>query len=652
MINYWSHNQLHFESMNNKAAEKKIAVTKNKDNVMDETKNGDTEDSAPKKKDKEKLIKIKKGDISDIDALTGFGKPISGPYGNDSDYNSGAEIDLDIDSDIFSDGETLYDPGANLFPDSEEESMTNEGREENQTEELNDSDDKKNDEDYSQEIKGEKDKGTSQTREGEQDNLGREKELNTLYKRYKNTSTKSKYHKSLNQTKIFLITKGNWTSDGKFNRVVLPINNLDDLSDSICAKSIASRVGLFQMLSNNDLMRKTGFAMGRPGNRPFILEHALESEGPYFKEPEVPLEALNIETHGSEKNGLSIDEIIESIVNATITSTETNIVYELVEREEGVFALYQIDVGNFEYDHTFIDNTVFTNVGSYFTDPRDRANYKRGFKKQLANFTSINVSDIWYGEKKLKTPNEMTADILSFIHKNTTELSSKNIIPVFSSVEDAQDLLLSVLEELLEPYRQTRPIKGFVYTPDIEFFDCTNQDIPMTNTEYFDDSLTLLNKIFPTTKLERFKHFLVKYRVLKPSEFKNKNYHFNYYSMPFATPLSREIQEKATPPLALIADYTGPVTELSCDSEILTLSLASRTKIISMGLGDFLEFWNNHKSKNAEALFIPSAKEIKKGRLPGFAKKSKDKFYEYQKQFRNTKNKKIKYRYQIQSSFE
>ena len=78
------------------------------------------------------------------------------------------------------------------------------------------------------------------------------------------------------------------------------------------------------------------------------------------------------------------------------------------------------------------------------------------------------------------------------------------------------------------------------------------------------------------------------------------------------------------------------------------LNTVDRTKIVSMGLADFLDFWNNSQLKNGEVLFIPSSKQMRKIKLPFSGKKSSDKLYDYQQKFRiKTIQNRSEYTYEI-----
>ena len=78
------------------------------------------------------------------------------------------------------------------------------------------------------------------------------------------------------------------------------------------------------------------------------------------------------------------------------------------------------------------------------------------------------------------------------------------------------------------------------------------------------------------------------------------------------------------------------------------LQKSQDVKIISMGLADFLEFWNNPTTKNGELLFIPSSKNLNKRKLPFISKKPRDPFYDYQQKFRESKKKDTEnYTYEI-----
>ena len=120
--------------------------------------------------------------------------------------------------------------------------------------------------------------------------------------------------------------------------------------------------------------------------------------------------------------------------------------------------------------------------------------------------------------------------------------------------------------------------------------------------------------------------WLTKYRLLKSRTHLKPQYELNYQSFLFPR-IAEELHEYLEP------DERSETAYLS-ESDTILLDIASNVKIVSMGLGDFLSFWNNTDTKNGEILFIPSSKSFKKINLPLISKKPRDRFYEYQQKFR------------------
>nr|YP_011005756.1 hypothetical protein V2481_pgp077 [Cymathaere triplicata]WAM62760.1 hypothetical protein [Cymathaere triplicata] len=431
----------------------------------------------------------------------------------------------------------------------------------------------------------------------------------------------------LNKIQVYFIVKSTEIEEKEF-LVAVPINNFDDLSNSSYGKAISARAGTFLMRTDADLNKK-GFIEGRPGNRPFILEHALEVEAPYGSLPELPLEALLL----PKKYGINGNVEVPDLTIEEQEEDESKLITEMVVDDSGKERMLYYFLSEYEYDYAFLDNTIFTNAEPYLTTPRNEVSFNRTFKDILENnIKTIKLEDIWNKEKK----ELRLAEIEDLVYKNTDELLSKNIIPVFSNLEEAQDLLITVLEELLEPFKTIRFIEN----------SNNQKDYPLTNVDYFDDSFTLQNKYaFPETRIDKIELWLTKYRLIKSRTQLKPQYELNYQRFLFPR-IPEELHEFLEP------DERSETAYLS-ESDTVLLDIASNVKIVSMGLGDFLSFWNNNETKNGEILFIPSSKSFKKTNLPLISKKPRDRFYEYQQKFRGEDKQKIKdysYSYEIKSS--
>nr|QWK42262.1 hypothetical protein [Postelsia palmaeformis] len=472
--------------------------------------------------------------------------------------------------------------------------------------------------------------GISDGSEGEEydkvDNLiGNSKETKLGDKKNSNQNIVAK--EKLNKIQVYFIVKS-IKVDRKEVLVAVPVNNFDDLSNSSYGKAISARAGTFLMRTDADLNKK-GFIEGRPGNRPFILEHALEVEAPYGSLPELPLEALLL----PKKYGRNGNVEIPDLTIEEQEEDESKLITETIVDDSGKERMLYYFLSEYEYDYAFLDNTIFTNAEPYLTTPRNEVSFNRTFKDILENnIKTIKLDDIWNKEKK----ELRLAEIEDLVYKNTDELLSKNIIPVFSNLEEAQDLLITVLEELLEPFKTIRFIEN----------SSNQKDYPLTNLDYFDDSFTLQNKyVVPETRLDKIQLWLTKYRLMKPRTQLKSQYELNYQRFLFPR-IPEELHEFLEP------DERSETAYLS-ESDTVLLDIASNVKIVSMGLGDFLSFWNNTETKNGELLFIPSSESFKKINLPLSSKKSRDPFYEYQQKFRDDNRQKIEdysYSYELKSS--
>nr|YP_009182406.1 hypothetical protein MOGBL74 [Costaria costata]ALF62950.1 hypothetical protein MOGBL74 [Costaria costata] len=430
----------------------------------------------------------------------------------------------------------------------------------------------------------------------------------------------------LNKIQVYCIVKPIKVEKKEF-LVAVPVNNFDDLSNSSYGKAISARAGTFLMRTDADLNKK-GFIEGRPGNRPFILEHALEVQAPYGSLPELPLEALLL----PKKYGINGNLEVPDLTIEEQEEDESKLITETIVDDSGKERMLYYFLSEYEYDYAFLDNTIFTNVEPYLTTPRNETSFNRTFKDILENnIKTIKLHDIWNKEKK----ELRLAEIEDLVYKNTDELLSKNIIPVFSNLEEAQDLLIIVLEELLEPFKTIRFIEN----------SSNQKDYPLTNIDYFDDSFTLQNKYaFPETRMDKIQLWLTKYRLIKSRTQLKPQYELNYQRFLFPR-IPEELHEFLEP------DERSETAYLS-ESDTVLLDIASNIKIVSMGLGDFLSFWNNSETKNGEILFIPSSKSFKKRSLPLLSKKPRDRFYEYQQKFRGEGKQKIEdysYSYEIKS---
>ena len=438
-------------------------------------------------------------------------------------------------------------------------------------------------------------------------------EINRAYKNYKNLSNYSKIHQRLNKIKIYFLTKSN-EIEGKTTVTIIPINTLDDLSNSTYVKALMSRIGIFQMRTKlNKKDRKV--IEGTPGNQPFILGHTTECVGSFNGISNISLEDLRI-IEEFELDNLSHKKI------KGLHESKLKVHTQFIVDQNGVEKTinYYVYQDQYEYDYVFLDNTIFTNVELYCTDPRNRENFRKTFTDRLENLKNFNLNTFISRERKTLLILE-SADIF---YKNTDELLNKNIIPIFSNFEDVQDLFITIFEEILEPYKK---------------YDFSKQDKSnlITNINYIDDSFNFKNReISYNTIKKRLKGWLLKYRIIESNialqqyyQIKNNKFNQNYST--------KSLKKNS---------YLYDEIYINDFDEVL-FNTMNNMKIASMGLGDFLYFLNNKDIKNGEVLFIPSLKKLEKKQsslLPLIQKKYRDQFYEYQKEFRN---KSADYMYEI-----
>lgn len=461
-------------------------------------------------------------------------------------------------------------------------------------------------------------------------NNNKEKHLegtDKVYENYKNSLNHSKVHQKLAKIKIFFIAKS-IEIEGQRTTVAIPINTLDDLSNSGYAKALTSRVGLFQMRANPDL-KDVNFSEGTPGNQPFLLGHTVECNGSFDGISNISLEDLKI-SRELKVNNMSEEE--KQVLQDSKLKVQTQFIVD--QNGIGRTISYYVYQDQYEYDYIFLDNSIFTNVELYCTDPRDRDHFKKTFLDKLKNLKELNFVNFWDKEKKALIILEST----DVFYKNTDELLNKNIIPIFSNFEDAQNLLITVLEEILEPYKKYDFLKK-------------NELISLLDIDYIDDSFNFKNRaVSYTTIINQLKDWLVKYRIMKSTITPQQHYQ-NY-------PNQNNIyypQDKVNNNNRFSKENSYLYNELYInDFDEVLFSMLNNTKIVSMELGDFFYFWNNKDTKNGEVLFIPSSKELRKTQFvfsPSIKKESKDQFYEYQKQFRNkTTNDIPSYLYELKNS--
>jgi len=398
--------------------------------------------------------------------------------------------------------------------------------------------------------------------------------------------------RKLNKTSIYFIAKSINIEDEKMI-VAVPINNFDDLTMTGDNQMIISRSMIFQFKTAMDL---SSDIEGIPGNRPYIFPYIVKlTEGPYRACRKV----------------LRLKDL--DIVEGKEIPDEPDPNNEKYWEKDGIL---REDYGLSHYD---IEQAFHTTTRRYSMDPRDLQNFTKTWKDYLMNFKDLKFNDLISESKEVVSDRDALGSI---VKKNTVESQSKHIIPVFATLEEAQELLLTVFEELMEPYKTpTRRLpdlnlKHINYTNvdylDMPLIHADNTTIPTTKLEKLLDPISRLDRLkHPVTTINDIKSFLAKYRLIKGNtELKPhlKNYGWD-------CDISLENPKK--------------------------YQQALNSKIIRMGLGDFLTFWNNKEIKHGEVLFVPSIQNSNKFKSSSFDKTREDTFYQYQHKFQRRAKRKI-----------
>ncbi|CAM9098333.1 unnamed protein product [Ectocarpus sp. 13 AM-2016] len=465
-----------------------------------------------------------------------------------------------------------------------------------------------------------------------------------------NTLKKTEAHKKINKIKVYFIVKSKILK-GKEMIVAIPIRCFDDLGNAKPEKFHNRINTLFDI----DVFRGRPNTQGSPALKPFILEEIVFATHPFGLDEEFSLEDLILpKEYGDDGTKLESD-IPEFDLLSRLKTMKTRNKYTGKVR-----TIYYLS-RDYDYNQSAVDNTIFSTTSNYVIDPKKTNNT---FTKRL--------KEIDFKKDGFKVVN--ARNLFKLVWGNRTPLVEKSIIPVFSNLEDAQNLLITVLEEVNEPFQVRRKMEG----PNTPQYD--------RSLDYLDDPFCYQNRYFyPESGIDNAKEFLRTYRFIKGrkrSSLKDDLYHENKYQTkgPFSI-LDGEtvdddhmdeplwIREQAhefapkhiwreTDCMLFEAEYFPGEGEAysfleSRDMSVIDETLLKKSqdvKIISMGLADFLEFWNNPTTKTGELLFIPSSKHLNlnKRESPVRSKKPIDPFYEYQQKFYESTRKDTKnYTYEI-----
>nr|YP_003289263.1 Chloroplast conserved hypothetical protein [Ectocarpus siliculosus]CAT18844.1 Chloroplast conserved hypothetical protein [Ectocarpus siliculosus]CAV31294.1 Chloroplast conserved hypothetical protein [Ectocarpus siliculosus] len=462
------------------------------------------------------------------------------------------------------------------------------------------------------------------------------------------TLKKTEAHKKINKIKIYFIVKSKIVK-GEEITVAIPIRCFDDLGNAKPEKFHNRINTLFHI----DVFRGRPNTQGSPALKPFILEDIVFAAHPFGLDEEFSLEDLILpKEYGYD--GIKLESgIPESDLLSRLQTMKTRNKYTGKVR-----TIYYLSK-DYDYNEAAVDNTIFSTTSNYVIDT-----------KKTNNTFAQRLKEIEFKKEGFKIVS--AKNLFKLVWGNRTPLVEKSIIPVFSNLEDAQNLLITVLEEVNKPFQARRKMEG----PDNPQSD--------RSLDYLDDPFCYQNRYFyPESGIDKIKDFLRTYRFIKEhkrSSFKDDLYHENKYQTkgPFSIADGETadddhmdeplwIREQAhefaprhiwreTDCLLFEAEYFPGEREAysfleSRDMSVIDEALLKKSqdvKIISMGLADFLEFWNNPTTKTGELLFIPSSKHLNKSELPVRSKKRIDPFYEYQQKFYgSTKKDTENYTYEI-----
>nr|YP_009455797.1 hypothetical protein [Dictyopteris divaricata]AQZ25014.1 hypothetical protein [Dictyopteris divaricata] len=372
---------------------------------------------------------------------------------------------------------------------------------------------------------------------------------------------KQRILKQLNKVKLYLIVREANKNDE--NLILLPLNNLENLSDKAVSKLYLHRDGLFEINANRSLY----FSNKLPGDRRFyMIDDLLTTQGAFDSELDVKVKNIKFETEdeilnrkGLKGKLLGDDPKYYSLPDYENNEYLPNIdpdpqVWREEDRDSIWIQKYGIPKQDYEYDEAEIDNILFSNPIKYLIG------------------------------------------------------TEKPIFPAFEKLEDAESFLVATFEELLEPFRRKRIAmtrKEFLNLNKKEQYILllpssyllTIEDGEINNPrdlDSLDNVIQYNNPIPPKTKFDKIKHWLAKRRLIKSFT-------------------------KIEPPY--ISDNYDQNAYLAASNSLL-LNYTTTTKIIEMGLGDFFDIWF-HKDDLKKEIF-KSPKVLQK-KLNSFIKKIQQK---------------------------
>ena len=428
-------------------------------------------------------------------------------------------------------------------------------------------------------------------------------DLIEFYEKQEKTNNQEFLKTRLNSIKVYLIVQSKIIGNSEYF-ILLPINNFENLSSKPVSRLYLHRDGLFEINANPELYYKNT----PPGERRFyIIDDLLNTHGVFDSQLDTKIRNVIIETEDDilERKGLK-GKLLGDDPKYYMSTEYENIEYlpEIdpdpeIWRDDDKNSIwvqkYGIPKQDYEYDEAEMDNVMFNNSFKYFSG------------------------------------------------------TEKSIFPVFETLEDAENLFVTVFEDFLEPFRKkrltlkredffnlTKREQYMFLLPSSYFLDIEDSQVydPL-NLDFLDNSDQHNISKRPSTNFNQIKNWLAKRRIIRSTTKVESYYIVENYDQNAYIPLSNTF----------------------------LLNSLINTKIVQIPLGDFYEFWNQKKAlkknlkyespsiknlfqrqsdNSGEILFIPSL-----GYSSVNINKDSDlnNFSKYQKIFRNFTNKKRKQEY-------
>lgn len=345
--------------------------------------------------------------------------------------------------------------------------------------------------------------------------------------------------KVLNHRYIYLIIKITRLSDSNLSFTILPISNFEDLSNSAINRLYLHRDGLFE-INPNLSYDQSSLGKSKTNHRFYHLNELLTTQGVFDSELDTKTKDLTIETEEDLliRKGLT-NKILGDDPKFYSMSTYENLDYlpeidpepeqiNLDDKDSIWLQKYGIPRQDYEYNEAEMDNILFSNPIKY----------------------------------RMPTSNK--------------------IFPLFENLHDAENFLLTIFEDLLEPMKKKK-----ISMTKQNFFELTRKE-----------QYTLL---LPNSYILNIDNS----EIIDPTNFKKYNLD--------------QIKENS-----LVNNYT---VENFDQNAFLTISnsflldQSINIGIIRIGLGDFLNLWfslDMPQEKNISKIFLQFLKYFKDTKSDNF----------------------------------